>query len=91
MLIIFSVVFSGSRDGKDIKYICFKIDVYVFWFSWSEKKNNGNQYSISNKCSCDIIINEPSEMGNIWPFFTYKKGNLYINLISYSGLYESRK
>lgn len=63
MLIIFSVVLSGSWCREDIKYICFKI-MFMF-FGFIEVKNNGNQYSISNKCRCDPRINEPGEIVNI--------------------------
>lgn len=63
MLIIFSVVLSGSWGREDIKDICFKI-MFMF-FGLTEVKNNGNQNTIANKCRCDLRINEPGETVNI--------------------------
>lgn len=38
MLITFTVVFSGNWDGKNYKYIYFKMDVYVLEVYRSEKQ-----------------------------------------------------
>lgn len=35
-------------------------------------QNNGSQYNVSDKCRCGIIINDPYEIGNIWPFLPTK-------------------
>lgn len=78
MLIIFSVVFSGSQDGEGSKYKS-KIDVYV-WVGYCSE-NNGNRDRISDTHRCDIKISKPHEICNIWPFFACKKGNFYSILI----------